>query len=428
MRLATVRSYAALLLGTGASRILSFAAAVALARALTPEGFGEYSLFFSLLTVAYTSTWFVDWTYVRFANVTKEAPSTSYLRGSFVVKLVLFAVILAGGYPVAALLAEYAFDSPELGLPLYFAIATGSALSFVTLLAATHQAHERFGSFAALTSAFYAIALAGVLGVVLVDDDIDVTHVYAVYAVSAVIPAVLSIVRLYRLVRPLVIETGRVRQLLGFSRWLALSTAADVIGQRLDLLFVVAYAELASVGQYGAALRISGLASVLTGILPTLLLSRATRTRGSDDALRRYMRSVLWIWSALAVVIAILWVLTPLLVTHLVGEEYSDAVGLTRILLLGIAFTAVYSPLYQLFLAEDDPRKTAYLFGIRLAVLVTLLFALVPAFGTSGAAWAFAGSELAAAVFTLVAVRGSFRSGAGAPLEPGGLTTHLRDG
>jgi O-antigen/teichoic acid export membrane protein len=402
-----LRGYVLLLLGGGSARVLSFATAVVVARVVDPTEFGRYSLYVAVLIALATGTVFVDWTYVRFASA-DAGRERDYLRASFFLKLALLAGFVSAGYPVAFVLARYALHDRGLTTALYAAIVGGVLLTFPSLLAAVHQAGERFGRFARLTTVFYAAVFALVLAL-WATGSLTIRAVFVAYSVSALAVAVPCIARLGALTRPWRIDRVVIRQLASFSKWLAASNLTDVLGQRLDIIFLGAYASLGDVGQYGAALRILGIASLLTGVLPTLLLGRASQTRDSIVAMRQYLASTRRLSAGLAVVIGGLWLATPLIVRVALGGSYAAAAGLTRIMLLGVAFGAVYAPLAQLFLAENDPRRVAYFSVVRLVSLVVLLATLVPVLGAKGAAWSFAGSEFAALACTLVLVLPTLR-------------------
>jgi O-antigen/teichoic acid export membrane protein len=387
--------------------VLSFATAVVVARVLDPTQFGRYSLFVAVLIALATGTVFVDWTYVRFASADPDR-DRAYLRGSFVLKLALLAAAIIAGYPVALCLARYAMHDGGLAGALYAAIVGGVLLTFPSLLAAVHQARERFGRFAQLTTVFYAVVFALVLAF-WATGALSMRAVYTTYTMSAFAVALPCIHRLARLTSPVRFDRSVARRLISFSKWLAASNLTDVMGQRLDIIFLAAYAPLRDVGQYGAGLRILGVASLLTGFLPTLLLGRASQTRESFGAAREYVASARRLSAGLTVVIAALWLATPLLVRVVLGHNYGEAATLTRIMLLGVAFSAVYAPLAQLFLAEDDPRRVAYFSVVRLLSLAILLASLVPVLGAKGAAWSFAGSEFAAMACTLVLVLPTLR-------------------
>lgn len=409
--------YAVLVVGNGATRVFSFFTAVAVARAVSPEAFGEYSLFVALFVAVSTATAFIDWTYVRFASVEGPAESPPYLRAGLAMKIGLLVAVAAVAYPLAWLLSHHVFGRPGFTDAVAAALVTGFGLTFVSLLAAVEQARERFWRVTLLTTVFYALVLAATAAWWAASGSLTPRAVYWIYGFTAGLLALAAAARLLAVTRPLRLERPVLARMGSFSRWLAASNVTDVIGQRLDLILLAGYATLGDVGQYGAALRIVGVASLLTGVLPTLLMARASRTRNSVELLRAYLRAVVRLLLAVVPVLGVVWLLAPTLVDLFLGEEYSEAASLTRIMLLGIGLSAVYAPLAQLFLADDDPRRATYFSLLRLATLVALLVVLIPAIGTSGAAWAFVGSEFAAALYTLLALVPRMKTIRGDPPE-----------
>src|SRR6266516_2037007 len=128
-----------------------------------------------------------------------------------------------------------------------------------------------------------------------------------VFLASALPVAAVCFARLYSASRPLSIEPELLRVILGFAKWLIGANLAYLLAQRLDLFILSRYAGLSEVGNYGAALRVAVLASIMTGALPALLLPRASRTAGSIMEARRFTRHALGISILVTVVTGIMW-------------------------------------------------------------------------------------------------------------------------
>ena len=395
--------FVTLLAGGAVGRLLSFITGVVLARQLSPSAFGEFSIFFGLLIVMFEATNFVDFTYVRYANTSAPSQRIAHLRSALVLKCGFLLVIVAAAYPLGVALAD-AFNKPDLKGVLALALIAGALMNVVSLKVADYLADERFLRLTAVNTIYNLLVLVVLVLLIVVGAPLTKLLIAAVFLGAALPVAGACFARLYASSRPLAIEPELLRVILGFGKWLAGANVAYLLAQRLDLFILSRYAPLGEVGNYGAALRIAVLASIMTGALPALLLPRASRTAGSIAGARRFTQHALGVSVVVTAVTAVVWVAVPLVVHGLLGSEYAHSIPLTRILLIGVVFAAFSTSLSQLFLADVRPRKAFYFRMIKLASVCALAFLLAPPFGARGAAWAVTASELIVLVYTLMAL------------------------
>lgn len=198
--------------------------------------------------------------------------------------------------------------------------------------------------------------------------------------------------------------------MLSFAKWLFGANLFYMVFQRLDLYILARYLDVATLGQYGAALKIVAIASLMTGVLSAQFLPQASRTRGMKGDLRGYIHRAFSISLLLTIAIGGLWFITPWIVYLLFGKRYMSSIPLARIILIGTVFVAIYTPFSQLFLAEEDPRKMFYLSLLKLLAIGGLGLVLVPRIGARGAAWSLVLAEGMALVFTFVSLRSVWTS------------------
>jgi O-antigen/teichoic acid export membrane protein len=401
--LGSVPGFAALLAGSAVGRLLSFITGVALARQLSPSAFGEFSIFFGVLIIVFEGTNFIDFTYVRYANTSSAAMRVAHLRGALVLKCGFLLMVVAAAYPLGSALAA-AFNKPDLDLMLGLALVTGALMNVVSLKVADYLADERFLRLTVVNTIYNLLVLVVFLVVIGLGVPLTRAVLSGVFLAAAVPVAGVCFARLYSASKRLSIEPDLLRVILRFAKWLAAANLAYLLAQRLDLFILSRYASLSDVGNYGAALRVVVLASIMTGALPALLLPRASRTAGSISEARRFTRHALGISVLVTVVTVIMWLAVPLVVHGLLGSDYSGSIQLTRILLIGTVFAAFSTPLSQLFLAEERPKKAFYFRMIKLGGVFALALLLVPYLGARGAAWAVTGSELIVLAYTVIAL------------------------
>ncbi len=405
-----LRNYIVIIFGAGVTRLINFFTSILLARWLGPKGFGEFSVFFSLLVTFGTATTFIDSTYVRYASTSSLLEQKSYLRGSVILKVIFSSLFVLTAYPIAWFLSRYIFQKPELETSAFIGILCGSFLNLLAMKASTYQVNEDFPRYTALNALFYGMIFFILIAVFISKITLNTQGVYIIYLISSLLVGVISFLKLYSAIKPLYIEKNILRKIFSFSKWLLAANITYIIFQRLDVLILARFANLEALGQYGAALRIVVIASLMTGTLSSLLLPRASRINGSLTALKSYLMHTFLIFVLLTLVIGMLWLATPVIVQKLFGEVYKPAASLARIILIGTALIGLYTPLSQLFLAEDTPQKMFYLGLIKLCVILGLSLLLVPTFGPWGAAWAMTTSEFAALIFTFITLRSSVKN------------------
>lgn len=188
-------------------------------------------------------------------------------------------------------------------------------------------------------------------------------------------------------------EWVRLRQLLGYSGWLAVSGFANALLVNFDRFALAAIAGVAAVGFYtapyeGATRLLLVSASMFAALFPALaateaLADRARTTRLLESALRQ---SAL----VLAPLVAVLVVFAPGILRLWVGSAFADEAGLAlRILAIGVLFNALAHVPSVFLYAASRPDLPARLHLAELVFHVPLTLLLIQRFGITGAAIAW---------------------------------------
>ncbi len=398
------RGYLLVVLGAGLTRTLSLLTAVLLARELGASSFGQVSVFLAFL-IFWVGSDFLDATFVRYANAPSGDQPDDYLRAIFVLKIALNATLLAVSLPLAHFLANTVFSKPSLSTPIFAAFVCWIGLNFLSLHAATHQARERFLHYSAANASFHVLAFIAILVALGLSSSRSPFSVYVAYTAVAILVGVYSFVAVKRTVRHLRFDKRLVKKAVSFSKWLFAAHVTYVAFQQLDVLLLTAFVSLADVGEYSAGLRVVGIVALLTGTLAPALLPRATRAAEAPVLLRAYLKQSAVLAGAIAALACAVWLAAPAIVVTLFGSEYQDAAEFTRVLLVGTALVGIYTPLAQLLLAYNEPRRIFHASALKLAVIAGTGLVLVPRLGGVGAALAVTLSDVAALAYVLVALR-----------------------
>lgn len=192
------------------------------------------------------------------------------------------------------------------------------------------------------------------------------------------------------------IDTTSLHELLGFGKWLALSSAIGVFASSGDRLILGALVSAHVLGLYSVA---SGLVGAVDGVVQ-LLFSRVMLPVFGEIARNRPERvaetffRLRWRLDPLIVFASgAMFSLGPFIVSVLYDNRYHDAGAMLQVLSLGLLVSR-YAMVQQVYLALNKPRYQVVLNLVR----ATTIFVGVPAgyalFGLTGALLAIALKDL----------------------------------
>ena len=104
-------------------------------------------------------------------------------------------------------------------------------------------------------------------------------------------------------------------------------------------------------------------------------------------------------------------VTAPIFVPVLLGGNWNEVIPVIQVLAINGVTLVLYSNSHIIFYAVDRPHLTAYVSGLRFALLIPAVLFLVPKYGALGAAWALSGTSVIVTIaeyvlfFRLVTVR-----------------------
>ena len=188
------------------------------------------------------------------------------------------------------------------------------------------------------------------------------------------------------------------RRMIGYGIKFHISILAGAIIIRADLLVVNHFRGATEAGVYSVASQFALLLMLLPGVIATLLFPRVTSeqdARGETTCqVSRYTTLIMFLCCLAAVPFSLA---LPLIY----GRAFSDATRLLLILLPGVYLMGLESVLVQHFNALGLPRAIPLYWIATLVLNLILVFALVPRYGSQGAA--IASSISYAMIFALVA-------------------------
>lgn len=372
---------------------LGLVVAIALARHLGPEGFGQYSLVLAFVaSFSGLATLGLPQMVVRTLVRAGEGPDSRAARGE--IQGTAAGLLLAGAATAWLLaLGAAAWVRPDDAVTLFGVAVVGATLllQFTTVVRWGFEAQVAVRPVVMVES---AIAVAGAvlkLGLVAAGASLQ-AFFWVLLAEAAVLAAALALVQVRRAggFAGWRFSSARLRELLLASWPLALSGIVLMVQARIDQLMLGELAGDVALGQYGVALRLAeglvfGAAVLSSTLFPVLVAAR----RESFEAFRlRLLQSYrACIVAALVVSLPLVWA-APWLVQALFGAAYEPA-GLLLAWMAGRVALAFVGTARSLFLlVEDLQRWATFTLCIGTAVNVLLNFWWIPAHGALGAVWA----------------------------------------
>ncbi len=408
----TFKDYLIVLFGTAFSRGLSFLNSVIVARILGPEDFGRFSIFFIVSVLTWIFPQAFDTSYVRFAKTSNShAEKDKFLRSSIFLKLLYGVFVAVISYPLAMVLATHVFHKPEIKGILIFGLLSGVFQSFLMSIASIFQEKENFTIFAFVYSFYTGLIFVLLLVMVVMQRHFSLANVVLVYFASSVCVGVISLGTLFvkKLKTFMFVNKEFLSKTFSLSKWAFGTNILSSLFPRLDTLFLPRFVEFGLLGIYSAAQQIIMVISVMTGSISSTFLPKACRAVESAKQFAAFRRESLWLAGVINLLVAILFILAPILLPFIFGAQYQLAGRITQILLVGWFVSIFYFPFAGIFYVIDEAPTRFWLEVARFGLAVPLLLFCIPRWGIMGAAIAVSTTLIVNTVLSLVILRAQLK-------------------
>lgn len=340
------RSLFAAGLNTGGAQVIRLAGNLILTRLLFPEAFGLMALVnVFLIGLEMFSDLGIGAALVQ----RSESPSRKFVQTAWTLQ-VLRGLILWGAASLAAFPLARFYDEPQLAwvLPvvsLSLAI-TGFKSPAIHLCARNfhHGAIARLDLVSALIGLAVSISLAALL-----------KSVWAL-VIGGVVAAICSLILSWRLPEQMPMQfrwdAENRRELIGFGRWIFLSTVFVFLAGNGDRLLLGKFLTLGELGIYTVAFFFAqSVTSFMAGLATRTLFPIFSRLEPGDPALNRYRRLLL---AGALLPLGVFLIGGPLLIELLYDPRYLPAGSLLQWLALGAAVATLRVMAEPVLLARGD--------------------------------------------------------------------------
>jgi len=372
------------MLAAGAQLLL----VVIIARALGPEGNGQYAMAILLPNLM-----------VNFLNL-GVGPATVYfvgrgeltanqaMIGNFWLGLRLAAIGLLGGLPVLYFFGNSLFPGVPLGL-LLFGLTAFPVSLLLAYLNTILQGLEDFRAFNATTLIPPYVTLAGT-ALTLLALGMGTQAAVAAYLLGQAfgLLAAITILRRKQHGEPKREPgVGQTRQVLGYGWKAHLSNILAFVNHRADIFLVNLFLAPAATGVYVIAVQIAERLWMLSKAASTVLFPRLSAMSADPPARLRLTNRGFWVVLLLTAsagafgAIALHWLLVPVF-----GAEYDEAMGVFLWLLPGIIAGAGSRVQSNCIAAAGKPEWNMYVAILVVSTNVILNIILIPVLGITGAA------------------------------------------
>ena len=378
---------------------LTLVGTVLLTRYLGVDGYGDFTA-----VIVYISLFSVLFDLGIVTLLVRELAQEPTSEVALVGKVLTLRLLLAVGVGVlAAALAPVLYPGPEhdqLRLGIAVALPTILFSSIASTLTAVFQARLKLER-AALAEVGAQLVAVGLLAVLVVTDR-SFEEIVAATVAGAAVNALL----VYLLVRNLVAVRPQVdvrawRRTLVRALPLGTALVLNMIYFRVDALLLSLLRDPREVGIYGLAWRFLEVLTVfpyffVAAVFP--LLAAATAS-GDLDGLRRLCQRSFDVLVVAALPLTLGIVATaPRLVSLVAGEEFAEAVGPLRLVMVGAGVTFITTLLGYLLVALDRQLQALWLTSVVLVLNLGLNLLFIPEYGY----WAAAVIATATDVLVLV--------------------------
>jgi len=399
----TARDVATVFTGNSLKSVLGFVSNLLVIRWLGPGGFGTVASAQAAMTLtAQAADFGLSTSSVRYGSKYLESvpertavifKTTLYLK--FVLGLPVMAVLIF----LSQFIAVRVFGKTELTLPLQIAFGGSFCYLLVNFPLGVLQTYRMFRSYM-LVSVIQGATQILLVAILIFFGKMEPNAVVIVLALTPFIAFVSGWVLLPRsFLRTEGTMSGVIKEIMGFGKWITISTFATMFIMRLDVLMLTAMSPSSEVGKYASANQLAYLFPLITGALTTALLPRATGLTQAGE-LRKFVRDTLRITPLVIIVAVPLIVFAQPVVRALFGEGYLEAVPTFQILLASFVLSVILNPASLALYSMDRADLLAYMNLVQLGINFAGNLILIPGLGGVGAAF----STLAVRVFGSVFV------------------------
>jgi len=357
------------------------------ARNLGPEDFGRFSALFAFSQLfAEFSDIGIGPSLSRFIpsllRENKKRKVQSIIRAAFQMEMLVAALLTLFVFIIAPFLSIHLFDGTD---KILIRLSSLGILGIVLFLFVyfTLSAHERFRAVAALSIIVSTSRVLLAFVFVMWQQFNLFTALVAVF-LPTFVTWIVSMILLSPTYLSLTYEKGVIKNILSFSKFIAINKVFTSITSRIDILMLIALVGAFESGIYSAAIRITQVYPIMAGSLLAVLAPRFsvyhTLKQARDFTIKAIGITVLLLGS-----IGVFFIISRPFILLVFGDRYAPSIPVFQTLLIPMAFFVAQLPLTGLIVYTlKKPHIFALSAFIQLSFVVIGNIIFIPQFGVFG--------------------------------------------
>lgn len=379
-----------------ANSLVGFVVNVAAAKNLGAEGFGLFSLAFSVATMAGVIGDFgFDLTTIRLFNKYQAEPEkqTMVLGTALSFKTLLFASLVLTCLPIGGLLAT-SLGVGSTGSELFaIAIITGGLLFFWTYLMSYLQSYRSFKQLTRYILGYAVLRVVCLAVAYVVFPENLQAWLVATYTIPAALLILVGVVPKWLKVVPIAFKQpgaslSILKEMLNYSKWVALSVIAFTAIPYVVRFILAIRASVVEVGIFSAGMTFTMAFTTLNSALRAIIFPQVTALKGQEQ-MKRYLARLKMIAPYYAIVAVLCIIALGFLQWFILGEEYRAALPVFVIAVGAFAIVVFLGLGTMLVHTMMKPEIDALTNVGRLCLVVILALLMIPSFKALGGAIAY---------------------------------------
>ncbi len=385
---------------SGINGLIGAVLAGILARFLGVEEYGIYTLIIMLLAMLTdVADLGVSSSIVRFGSESIAEGNREKLRTVISIvarwKLIIGTVLVAISLLFLDTIIRYVFQHVDASIASYFRLSlVALALSVLAgIFIPIYQSFKKFRSYSLILSSRAVLKLLLVLAAVFIFAEYSIwTLIWIEVVIGGFFLLVMFGFSPFKNISLNRFDKGLEKKMFSFNKWISLYQGIALISGRLDVAFVGGLADAHALGLYGAATKILGLMSLVSGAYMNVLLAELSSSL-SPEVLKRKRKHAFAVVGIIILGIACIALIADPLVRLIFSKDFIEAAAVLQILCVGLVFAVLSYPLTASLFAMNNSVIFPVTSVAAMATLVGASFYLIPLMGVKGAALAFVSSN-----------------------------------
>ena len=409
----TARSTYLTTFGAGINAFLGFIFTIVVARSVSPADFGLFSVVLNLIAILLV---FCDLglssSILRFLpqaiREAKKEKSQKIIKISFLATFLISVILALLLLLFSSPLSEIVFTKKELILPLMAASAALIGLPLSYLFVSILQGQQKF-LFGVITESSLSVVKVLATIILLLMGKLTLISVLLILSLTSFTGLILG----FLFIRPGFLsaktDLALLKTMFGFGIWVALARITNSLASKIDTLMLIRYVEVAQVGFYAAAQRMTFIFPIMVSGVTVVLSPKLASFKAISEAKSFALKSTLLV-SLLFFPIIILFIISPWITVWIYGQVYEPSVRIFRWLLLSSSFfVATTVPMIVILYYLGKSRFFAVISLLQVILILLGNLILIPRLGVIGPAISLALAYLIVFILSLAFVLKNFR-------------------